>query len=174
MLPRVHAQVGRGGTNPVQLGRWRQRNLMLMLSQKRTSIGTRRATSDRQTETPVRRILPRVPAQVGRRKTNPAQLGRLRQRSFMLLLLQKEAQVGLRRANQVQLGQQRAQVWQTKVLGTFSTPPLDFCLQTCIKNMHYCYTDHPVGGGANLIGLHVGSEGFVIGCRPNVFWVIGP
>ena len=28
MLPRVHAQVGRGGTNPVQLGRWRQRNLM--------------------------------------------------------------------------------------------------------------------------------------------------
>ena len=44
-----------------------------------TQKGLRRATSDGQTETPVRRILPRVPAQVGRRKTNPAQLGRLRQ-----------------------------------------------------------------------------------------------
>ena len=38
-LPRVHAQVGRGGTNPVQLGRWRQRNLMLMLSLRRDSEG---------------------------------------------------------------------------------------------------------------------------------------
>ena len=32
-----------------------------------TQKGLRRATSDIQTETPVRRILPRVPAQVGRR-----------------------------------------------------------------------------------------------------------
>ena len=71
-----------------------------MLSQKEAQLGLRRATFDIQTETPVRRIPPRV----------HAQLGHLRQRSIMLLLLQKQAQVGLRRANQVQLDQQRTRV----------------------------------------------------------------